>query len=132
MHPTTMRAAQQAYDDRAPDEAPDGWLSEDDAKERARDELLTTPVVVAQWLGEHCEGHHQPINAYRIKHGINLSVPQLLAVAFGCDDAAATQALHQLRERFLQDNAAVAAENAAELLAAQDAAYQRAQDRWAA
>lgn len=102
-------AAQARFDDMAPPELDDDdALTEDQALEQARDELLATPEVVADALSAAIgysresvgvfalSGSGDPLDAVAVE---TLTTAQLLAVVMVGHGAFQTQALGELQER---------------------------------
>lgn len=114
-------AAQAAWDNATPEEDfldDDDAMTEDEARDLARDELLATPGTVAQWLAKAADKAHGWIpNAVDADaHLPDLTEAQLVAMLFNGDRAQTIQARDELRQRFLKAEAAQIKERASEIL----------------
>jgi len=112
-----MHTAQQAWDDRAEDY--DDSLTTEQAFDIAIEELESTPAVVADWLQEQCVGHDSSIEVEDTQYGLDLTVPQLLAVLMSGDRSATLGARYQLLTAFRRAHMVQAMARADELLAAE-------------
>lgn len=105
----TMLRAQLAWDDRSPeDDEDDDALTEDQALNEARDELLATPEVVADALSAAIGYSREPVDVFALSGSGDpldavavetLTTAQLLAVVMVGDSKRAMAALYELRER---------------------------------
>ena len=142
-------AAQYAYDNRDEPDYDDA-MTEDDARDLAREELLSTPAVVADALAVICDPEWSPNSDPREFpgravhdvaklveeldwHGLDataLQPHQLLALAMLGDDRSAMDALRELRNRVERDLAQQIDERAQEMLRAQEREQERMRDEW--
>lgn len=72
------------------------------AFEQARNELLSTPAVISEWLNHECMRHTRPMSTDKsARDTACINVPQLLAFAFGAPTHEAREAaLAHLRDSF--------------------------------
>ena len=108
----------------------DDLLTEDEAREQAKDENETTPCNFADWLSFAADNGNsdrtpQDMNALRAKVDggdcAELTTGQLVALLIAASQAYAVSALYELRERFEKSKQSVEwiEGRAAEILAAQ-------------
>jgi hypothetical protein len=133
MHAAQFSAAERSYEARllAEIEADDDPLTEDEAREQAKDENERTPAHFATWLSEAADNGNsdrtpQDMNALRAKIDDGdvyaLTTGQLVAVLVAASQTYAIRALYELQERFQKsaDSAEFIEGRAAEILAAQE------------
>jgi hypothetical protein len=122
-----LYAAQALHDNMAPAEPDEDWLSPDQAEERARDMLASTPAVVAEWLWVECQEDRADLDTYALQQALKrgdreLSVPELLAVLMDGYDDNLQRVRYALRQKFNAAQEEAAAEMAATILAEQERA----------
>jgi hypothetical protein len=112
-----------------PDRAELDGIDEDDAGElalsfelaeaQARDELIATPEVFADWLAAACTGARSPVNFSEIPRSgdmICMDVHLVAALFFAGTEAQSRHARYELRERFLAENKDAIAARVADLM----------------
>lgn len=97
-------------------DVPDDHLSEDEALERATEEMMSSPYAVAFWLSEEI-GDASIVDVDAVTdHLPDASVNELLAMIMAGDSAQIVAAAYELRERFRQGSAGDISDRARELM----------------
>jgi hypothetical protein len=105
-------------DPRTPD---DDGMTEWDADEQARDELLGYSEALADWIAKQCDGKRDPIrpgNPTTWDVAQLAGVPHLLTLIVTGSASQIIAAAHQLRDLYLDAHGTDIAQRARELLAA--------------
>lgn len=139
----SMRRAQLAWDNRAPDEddEDDDLLTPDQALGQARDEWLGTPAHVADWLAKEADTPEgwEPVDVFKLcgsgdpVDAVNtdaLTIGQLLAIVMLGDARDTMRATFALRERVAELMRDEIRGRADELLDAQEDKRRRERDEW--
>lgn len=115
-----MAAGQARWDNAAPEEdfLDDDAMTEEEAEDAARDELLAIPGTVTQWLAKATDKAHGwiPVEVDPEAHIPDLTDVQVVAMLFNGNHAQTIQARDELRQRFIRAEAAQIKARAKELL----------------
>ena len=117
--------AQAAFDNRAELEPIGDTLTPDEAADRARDMLASSPALVSEWLEQQCAAVAADLDTYATGRALRdtsrtLSVPELLCLLMDGYEADLPMVRQMLRDRFNAAHSKDADAMAAAILEAQD------------